>query len=137
LKYGGWIEIVEGNPDFKNGGKIFKEFYKLSAATAFREKGVDPDIVNILPKFIEENEELTDFGYSRVDAPLGDWSGYLGFVMLKSVRKIFEDFVFMQDLMKISKEQYNELLDNFEKESNENKTILELYRFFARKGQIS
>ncbi|RIB24494.1 S-adenosyl-L-methionine-dependent methyltransferase [Gigaspora rosea] len=136
LKYDGWIEIVEGDPMYKNGGKIFKKIYDVSSEQFLNANGISPDILNSIPKFIEQNDELTDFSYNKVNAPLGEWKGYFGFVMLKSVRKFMEDFVFLPDALNISKDQYLQLLDDFEKEANENKTSLDLYRFFARKSSI-
>ncbi|CAG8635543.1 14111_t:CDS:2, partial [Dentiscutata heterogama] len=103
----------------------------------YKEKGIRPNVISLLPKFIEQNNELTDFGYSKVNAPLGDWDGYFGFVMLKSVRKFMEEFAFMPDIIMVSKDQYIQMLDNFEKEASEIKTSMDLYRFFARKVQIN
>ncbi|KAF0553905.1 S-adenosyl-L-methionine-dependent methyltransferase [Gigaspora margarita] len=123
LKYDGWIEIVEGDPMYKNASEQF-----------FNANGISPDVLNSIPKFIEQNNELTDFSYNKVNAPLGEWNGYFGFVMLKSVRKFMEDFVFLPEALNITKDQYLQLLDDFEKEANENKTSLDLYRFFARKN---
>ncbi|CAG8507929.1 31119_t:CDS:2 [Gigaspora margarita] len=134
LKYDGWIEIVEGDPMYKNGGKIFKKIYDASSEQFFNSNGISPDVLNSIPKFIEQNNELTDFSYNKVNASLGEWNGYFGFVMLKSVRKFMEDFVFLPEALNITKDQYLQLLDDFEKEANENKTSLDLYRFFARKS---
>ncbi|CAG8750148.1 1139_t:CDS:2 [Dentiscutata erythropus] len=137
LKYDGWLEMVEGDPMFKNTGKTLKSIVEVSVEPFYKEKGISPDVINLLPKFIEQNNELTDFGYSKVNAPLGDWNGYFGFVMLKSVRKFMEEFAYMPDTIIVSKEQFLRMLDDFEKEACEIKTSMDLYRFFARKVQIN
>ncbi|CAG8588588.1 12368_t:CDS:2 [Racocetra fulgida] len=110
LKPGGWIELLEGDPWFKNYGKIGK---------LLTETCINVNIHKMIPKFINSIEELIDLQYIDAEYPLGDWGGCLG------------------KFVSLSNKEYDGLLCDYVKEANENRSTGLYHRYFARKIRIN
>ncbi|CAG8516526.1 4314_t:CDS:2 [Dentiscutata erythropus] len=126
LKYDGWVESLEPTSRLQNMGKTTKWIEDT-------EKGVNVRICAMMPKFFESNYELTSIQRVKVEYPIGDWFGCFGKYSLNNLRGIFQGLAFMPKYMGITHEEYIELLNDFVKESNENKTYTHLHRCFAKK----
>ncbi|CAG8778533.1 20346_t:CDS:2, partial [Dentiscutata erythropus] len=130
LKQGGWVELTEPNSTPKNCGKI--QLW-LSEASSQEIRGVRVDIHKMLPKYIEAIDELEDLNCINVDYPIGEWSGCFGKYSLENFRRIYQSMLFLPKYMGLSKEEYNNLLDDYVKEANENKGSFSIFKCFAKK----
>ncbi|CAG8531173.1 24875_t:CDS:2 [Cetraspora pellucida] len=127
LKYDGWIEIIEGDPWFKNSGRIGK---------LISETCININIQAMIPKFFNSINELRDLQYIDVEYPLGDWSGCLGKFAMANIRRACEGIVYIQKHLGLSTKEYDDLLCDFEKEAYENRSLGFYHRYFARKARI-
>ncbi|KAF0381977.1 S-adenosyl-L-methionine-dependent methyltransferase [Gigaspora margarita] len=133
LKFDGWIESSEPTFRFQNMGKTTKWIHDTAVKASMKERGVNVHISTMMPKFFESNDELTNIQCVKIEYPIGDWYGYFGKYSVNNVRRVFHSMVFVPQYMGITYDEYTELLKDFVKESNENKTYTHLQRCFAKK----
>ncbi|CAG8473520.1 20435_t:CDS:2 [Dentiscutata erythropus] len=134
LKYDGWIEFVNPNPCSKNPGKVEKLLFESACMEI---KGVNISIYETIPKYLEAVDELDEINCATIDYPVGDLYGCFGKYALENVKRVYESLGFLPKHMEISNEEYNNLLNKLSKEANENKSVWEIYRCFAKKVQIT
>ncbi|KAF0436571.1 S-adenosyl-L-methionine-dependent methyltransferase [Gigaspora margarita] len=136
LKFEGWVEFVEGDPWFKNCGKLGK-FMIENTLEVSKKKGINLNIHTMIPKFIGSMNELRDLEYFNVEYPLGEWGGCLGKYVIANIRKAAEGIVYLQKHLGLSTKEYDALLTKHLKELNENKAIGFYHRYYARKTHNS
>ncbi|CAG8509301.1 3787_t:CDS:2 [Gigaspora margarita] len=128
LKCDGWVEFVEGDPWFKNYGKV---------GTLVIETCINVNIHAMIPKLIGSMNAFRDLEYVNAEYPLGDWGGCLGKFTLANIRKVCEGIIDAQKYFGLSAKEYDDLLTNFVKELNENRATGFYHRYFARKVHTS
>lgn len=137
LKYDGWIEFVLPDLCSKNPGKVEKSLFKSVSKACLEIKGVNISIYKTIPKYLEVIDELDEINCATIEYPVGDWFGCFGNYAWENIKRIYESFVFLPKHMGISNEEYDNLLNEFSKEVHENKPFYEIYRYFAKKIQIT
>ncbi|CAG8557393.1 20088_t:CDS:2, partial [Racocetra fulgida] len=123
LKYDGWIEFVNPNPCSRNPGKAEQLLF---------ESGVDISIYEMIPKYLEAVDELDEINCLSIDYPVGEHFDCFG-KFVKNIKRVYESIVFLPKYMGMSSEEFNDLLNEFCKEVNENKPSFDIHRQFAKK----
>ncbi|CAG8647117.1 3707_t:CDS:2 [Cetraspora pellucida] len=133
LKYDGWVESLETTARLLNRGKVTKYIDEAVRIACMKEKGVNLRISTSLPKMFESNETLTNIQCVKVEYPVGEWFGCFGKYSIANVRRFFQSIVYLPEYLGITYEEYNDMLDTFVKEANENKSYTYIQRCFAQK----
>ncbi|CAG8663013.1 10138_t:CDS:2 [Dentiscutata erythropus] len=136
LKCDGWIEFLEGDPWNKNFGKIGKSLIETTIEIAAK-KGINLNINKMIPKFIDSINELGELEYINAEYPLGDWGGCLGKFAMTNIRKALEGIVYIPKHLGLSTKEYDDLITNYVKEANENRTVGFYHIYYARKIMLT
>ncbi|CAG8722934.1 565_t:CDS:2, partial [Racocetra fulgida] len=104
-KCDGWIEIFEPNLDMKNLGNSMQA-----------ENGFDPMIFLEISKYFKSTNELTNIEHIKMNVSLGEWAGRYNEYSLDSVKQFYKSATYMPDYMGISQKDYQELIDDFDKQ---------------------
>ncbi|CAG8443444.1 11291_t:CDS:2 [Dentiscutata erythropus] len=134
-KYNGWIEIYEPNLDLKNLGNSMKAVQDSFHAKV-KENGFDPMIFLEISKCLKSISELTNIEQKKLCISMGGWAGRYNEYALEAVKQLFESATYMPNYMEITQSAYHELIDEFDKQCNENQSFMEIYRFVAKKVKI-
>ncbi|KAF0498518.1 S-adenosyl-L-methionine-dependent methyltransferase [Gigaspora margarita] len=133
LKHDGWIEFTEPDTAPRNVGKI-QQLLTEAFSNASRDiRGVNLNIYKMLPKYIEAIDELEDLNCMTVDYPVGEWSGCFGKYSLENLKRIYQSVTFLPKYMRISNEEFNNLLNDYVKEANKSKASFGIFKCFAKK----
>ncbi|CAG8659110.1 12409_t:CDS:2 [Cetraspora pellucida] len=131
-KCNGWIEIMEPNMEMKNLGNSMKAvqnaFHKK-----LKENGFDPMIFLEVSKCFESINELTNIEHMQLNMSLGGWAGRYYEYILDGVKQIYKSITYLPDYMGISQNDYQKLIDDFDRQCNQNHSYLETHRIFAKK----
>ncbi|CAG8592654.1 12248_t:CDS:2, partial [Gigaspora rosea] len=118
-KNNGWIEIYEVNFNLKNLGNSMKVVQDAFHAK-LKENGFDPMICLEISKCLKSINELTNIENKKLDVSIGGWAG-----IYESVKQFYRSATYMPDYMGISQTDYQELIDGFDKQCNQNHTSLD------------
>ncbi|CAG8476759.1 23083_t:CDS:2 [Dentiscutata erythropus] len=127
LNHDGWIEFTEPETTYRNCGKIQLLLYNSFMKATQEIRGVRIDIHKMLPKYIEAIDELEDLNCMIVDYPIGEWYGCFG------KYRLYQTVFFLPKYMGLSNEEFNNLLNDYVKEANENNACFGIFKCFARK----
>ncbi|KAF0459116.1 S-adenosyl-L-methionine-dependent methyltransferase [Gigaspora margarita] len=133
LKHNGWIEFTEPDPTLRNGVKNLAWLIECLSNACRDITGVNIHIYEEIPKYIRAMDELEDFNCMHIDYPMGEWYGYFGKYALENLKRTLQSVVFLPKYMKMSNEEFNNLLDDYFKEANEFKISFTVYKYFAKK----
>ncbi|CAG8713830.1 11559_t:CDS:2 [Gigaspora margarita] len=135
-KNNGWIEIYEANFNLKNLGNYMK-VVQDAFHTKLKENGFDPMIFLEISKCLKSINELTNIEQKKLDVSIGGWAGRYGEFILESVKQFYGSATYMPDYMGISQNEYQKLIDAFDKQCNQNQSSLDIHRFIAKKVNLS
>ncbi|CAG8621116.1 11486_t:CDS:2 [Dentiscutata heterogama] len=74
--------------------------------------------------------------YKKLCVSMGGWAGRYSEYVLEAVKQFFVSATYMPNYMGITQSVYHELIDEFDKQCNQNQTFMEIYRFVAKKVKI-
>ncbi|CAG8717708.1 S-adenosyl-L-methionine-dependent methyltransferase [Gigaspora rosea] len=135
-KNNGWIEIYEANFNLKNLGNYMK-VVQDAFHTKLKQNGFDPMIFLEISKCLKSINELTNIEHKKLDVSIGGWAGRYGEFVLESVKQFYGSATYMPDYMGISQNEYQKLIDGFDKQCNQNQSSLDIHRFIAKKVNLS
>ncbi|CAG8637240.1 20905_t:CDS:2, partial [Racocetra persica] len=111
----GWIEIFEPNLSMKNLGNSMKAVQN-TFHTKLKENGFDPMIFLEISKYFKSTNELTNIKHLKLDISLGEWAGRYYEYTLDAVKQCYKSATYMPDYMGISQKDYQELIDDFDRQ---------------------
>ncbi|CAG8516728.1 664_t:CDS:2 [Racocetra persica] len=136
LKYEGWIEFVNPNLRSRNPGKAEQLIFESASKACLETKSVNISIYEMIPKYLEAMDELDEINCLSIDFPVGEQFGCFGKFALENIKRVYESIVFLPKYMGMSSEEFNDLLNEFCKEVNENIPPFDIHRHFAKKVKL-
>ncbi|RIA83118.1 S-adenosyl-L-methionine-dependent methyltransferase [Glomus cerebriforme] len=135
LKPGGYLELAEADIEWYNVSPTTRLL--ISAAhNIMRQRGIDPFIVNRIYDILHSTEDLTSIYHKIYEAPIGKWAKH-GEKLLYICSRFFATSRIPQcKILKISEQQFDEYLNQFEKDVEIFKTYCKSHRFYAAKKFI-
>ncbi|CAH1760767.1 14307_t:CDS:10 [Entrophospora sp. SA101] len=113
-KPGGWIELMEFDQTVVNPGETYKKFQTA---------GLNPVPSSFLPKLVESNKDLTNYKFIEHQHPIGKWGGKLGELTLNDWLEVYNVHKpTLTSVMNCSSDEYSDMLTQFSKEIDEQKT---------------
>nr|CAG8433961.1 14556_t:CDS:10 [Entrophospora candida]CAG8504477.1 13617_t:CDS:10 [Entrophospora candida] len=113
-KPGGWIELMEFDQTAVNPGETYKKFQTA---------GLNPVPSSFLPKLVESNKDLTNYKFIEHQHPIGKWGGKLGELTLHDWLEVYNVHKpALTSVMNCSSDEYSDMLTQFSKEVDEQKT---------------
>ncbi|CAJ0745296.1 18530_t:CDS:10, partial [Entrophospora sp. SA101] len=121
-KPGGWIELMEFDQTVVNPGETYKKF-QTAAHAATSHGGLNPVPSSFLPKLVESNKDLTNYKFIEHQHPIGKWGGKLGELTLNDWLEVYNVHKpTLTSVMNCSSDEYSDMLTQFSKEIDEQKT---------------
>ncbi|CAG8460179.1 7606_t:CDS:2 [Acaulospora colombiana] len=136
LKPNGWLEIMEGdlvfNPEGPTG-KILMDAFR----SVLLSKSINPQICQKLRTWLSESTQLLNLSCEERSGPIGKWAGRVGELACQD----FCDTLYalrgvLAGTLEKNSEEYGEMVMEFVKECNENKSSFRHFRFFCQKLNI-
>ncbi|RHZ83715.1 hypothetical protein Glove_88g31 [Diversispora epigaea] len=133
VKPGGWLELMEGDLAFNPEGPIGRILMNAFRSTLLA-KSINPKICLQLQKWLSSSPQLHNFSFKEKSGPIGSWAGSIGELAcqdfcgtLHALRPI------LTAQLNKNPVEYDEMVAEFGKECNENKTNFSHFRFFCQK----
>ncbi|CAG8519750.1 10693_t:CDS:2, partial [Funneliformis mosseae] len=132
-KPGGWVEFMDGDLCFNSEGPAGK-----TLMDAFRSilvsKQINPNITKCLYPLLSSMPTITSLSSEIKPGPIGSWAGRIGELASQDFSQILHAMKpMLSKVIECTEEEYNELVEEFERECNSNKTNFVHFRFFAKK----
>ncbi|RIA88729.1 S-adenosyl-L-methionine-dependent methyltransferase [Glomus cerebriforme] len=132
-KVGGWLELLETDMVYYNEG-INTRNLRASRLAFFYSKDFFIDVCNHIPQFLESVDSFNEINKEECIIPIGDWAGKIGELCIKTIYEEYKViYPELKTIMEVNEEEFDEILNRFVKEANENKTYYKTFRFFCRK----
>ncbi|CAG8518108.1 6050_t:CDS:2 [Dentiscutata heterogama] len=133
LKPGGYLEIMEFDMIFYNSGY---HATKLQNSTIgyFKSKKISAVISPHLIKYLPTVSQFSEVQHEERSTPLGDWGGRLGsFAKIYFVLAFKHMKLVLPEYMKISNDEYDNIIRRFDVECEINETYVKTCRIYCKK----
>ncbi|RIB28652.1 S-adenosyl-L-methionine-dependent methyltransferase [Gigaspora rosea] len=133
LKPGGYLEIMEFDMIFYNSGFSATKL-QTSTIEYFKSKKISAVISPHLKKYLPKLPQFSEVLSEERSTPLGNWGGRLG-----SFAKVYFILAFkhmklvLPDYMKISGDEYDNIINRFDVECELNETYIKTCRIYCKK----
>ncbi|CAG8845843.1 30549_t:CDS:2, partial [Racocetra persica] len=91
------------------------------------ENGFDPMIFLEISKCFKSISKLTNIEHKQINLSLGEWAGRYYEYTLDAVKQSYKAAAFLPEYMGISQNDYQELIDDFDRQCDQNHTYIELH----------
>ncbi|KAG9289318.1 hypothetical protein G9A89_007879 [Geosiphon pyriformis] len=132
-KHEGYIELVESDMNFINGG-----IATLTVLAAYQQllenENIDPKISTKLAQYLKDTKSITDITYQEISIPIGSWGGRMGDLAKEEINKEWKNLRKpLTNFLDITNEEFSILYSEMEREFDEQKTSIPSFRIYAKK----
>ncbi|CAI2164879.1 6183_t:CDS:2 [Funneliformis geosporum] len=132
LKPGGWLEVMDYNSDLINPGPAQRIFYNKYQAL-YRQRGINFFFISELPRYLP-NHDFIEIHNEGKTTFLGKRGGIIGESCVENWASVYLTLKnSLAEFSCMSTEDYNQLVEDFKKESSEYHTAFRMSRTFAQK----